>query len=77
MWDWVRRIPHPGYKKCGGRVRDCSSTPITDWLDLAFQEHDKDMDDEKLAKSLRSGDKKKLGLWGRIYLFWAKMVFKV
>lgn len=33
--------------------------------------------DRKLGKTLRSGDKKELGLWGRIYLFGAKLVFKV
>lgn len=32
--------------------------------------------DRKLAKILRKGDPKKLKLWGKIYLFGAKIVFR-
>lgn len=95
MWNWVRYIPVPGYKKCGGRTRDCSTSPVQDWMDLAFEKHDQDLNlaskeskkglrklakrgaDKRLGKALRRGDKKKLGLWGRIYLFGAKIVFRV
>lgn len=94
MWNWIRKLPHPGYGKCGSAPRDCSTKPVTDWLDLAFEQHDEDLRiaskeaigelkklatlgaDRKLAKALREGDPKKLKLWGRIYLFGAKMVFK-
>ena len=32
--------------------------------------------DRKLAKALRKGNPKKLKLWGKIYLFGAKIVFR-
>jgi len=94
MWNWLRRIPTPTYGKCGGASKDCSTRPVRDWMDKAFEKHDKDLDiasketteklkelarkgaDRRLGKKLRSGNKKKLGLWGRIYLFGAKLVFK-
>jgi len=67
--------------------RDCSTTKPRDWMDLAFEAHDKELNkaetkeqkgnaDSKLGKILRKGDKKLLGIWGRIYLFGAKFVFK-
>jgi len=95
MWNWLRKIPTPGYGKCGGAKRDCSISKPRDWMDLAFEQHDKDLNlsskepteilrklskieaDRKLGKTLRSGDKKKLGIWGRVYLFGAKFVFRV
>lgn len=95
MWNLFRHIWTPTYGKCGGASKDCSSSKPRDWLDLAFEEHDQDLNiaskekkegmrkiakrgaDRKLAKALRKGDKKKLGWWGRIYLWGSKIVFKV
>jgi len=95
MWNWIRSLPHFGYGKCGGASRDCSSSPVRDWMDLAFEKHDEDLRislkeptkglkklatkgaDRRLGKILRSGDKNKLGLWGKIYLFGAKLIFRV
>ncbi len=95
MWNWIRRLPSPTYGKCGGASKDCSLKKPRDWMDLAFEQHDKDLNlaskettkglkklarkgaDRKLGKKLRSGNKKKLGLWGRVYLFGAKFVFRV
>jgi len=96
MLNWLRKIPHPGYGKCGGANRDCSISKPRDWMDLAFEEHDNDLQsasqkvtkvlrdlaknnaDIKLGKALRKGDPKKLNkeIWGRIYLFGAKIAFK-
>jgi len=95
MFEWIRRLPHPGYGKCGSAARDCSTSKPRDWMDLAFEKHDQDLNiaskeptkglkklarkgaDRKLGETLRSGNNKLLGLWGRIYLFGAKLIFRV
>jgi len=87
MWNWLRKIPTPGYGKCGGANRDCSITKPRDWMDLAFEKHDNDLHkartqvgrdkaDQALGKALRKGDPKKLSLYGRIYRWGAMFVFK-
>lgn len=40
MFNWMRWLPHPGYKKCGGASRDCSLAGTRDWMDEAFKKHD-------------------------------------
>ena len=96
MFNWVRKLPHPTYGKCGGASKDCSTTPPRDWMDIAFKEHDEDLKiaseektevlrkvarkgaDRKLAKALRKGDSKKLNrkIYGPIYLFFSKLIFR-
>lgn len=39
MKEWARKIPHPGYGRCGGRNRDCSKSSL-DPLDRLFDLHD-------------------------------------
>lgn len=88
MFEWIRRLPHLQYGKCGGFGRDCSIKPPRDWMDLAFEQHDKalyaaeDPDDRKaadhaLARTLRCGDPKKLGLYGRFYRKLAMLIFRL
>lgn len=43
MFEWLRKIPHPKYGKCGGASRDCSVKPPLDDLDLAFEKHDNEL----------------------------------
>jgi len=88
MLNWIRKLPHPKYGKCGGYGRDCSLTPPRDWMDRAFEQHDKALSkcttkhqckqaDHALARSLREGDPTALKLWGRIYRRLAMMIFKL
>lgn len=93
MFEWLRKIPHPQYGKCGGAGRDCAGKcdikPIS-WMDEAFKQHDNALGraqtkvkedrrnaDHALARALRCGDSKKLGLWGKIYRFGAMIFFKL
>jgi len=89
MFEWLRKIPHPGYGKCGGANRDCSISKPRDWMDIAFEQHDNELQeaktdgdrkkaDMKLGTILREGNPKKLTrkIYGRVYLFFAKMFFK-
>lgn len=48
MFNWLRKIPHPHYGKCGGANRDCSPSGPIDEIDEAFDLHD----DELHAASL-------------------------
>ncbi len=90
MWKWVRYIPTPGYKNYGGMRNKCDKDqcplPI-DWMDKAFRLHDialkkartqlgRIQADKRLGVKLRKGNPKKLGLWGKIYLFGAKIIFR-
>lgn len=43
MFEWLRKIPHPKYGKCGGASRDCSIKPPIDEIDQAFELHDKEL----------------------------------
>ena len=95
MLEWMRRLPHPGYGKCGGYRRNCalpdSKMPI-DKLDQLFQRHDQDLlkareitdpvlrkeaikeADLNFGTALR-GDVGTLSLFGKVYLFFAKLIF--
>lgn len=88
MFNWFRKIPHFGYGKCGGAKRDCSPAKPKDWMDLAFKDHDDELEkaknqeeidtaDNKLGRKLRKGDPKKLGVYGKIYRFLSMIIFKV
>lgn len=86
MFGWIRKLPHFGYGKCGGASRDCSIIPPHDWMDIAFKEHDDELEkaktqeeydkaDKRLGEILKKGDPKKLRLWGRIYRRFAMIFF--
>lgn len=87
MFEWLRKIPHPGYGKCGGANRDCSPTPPRDWMDRAFEAHDKNLAaaksktdrkqaDHALARILRAGDPKALSWRGKIYRRISMLIFR-
>lgn len=48
MFEWLRKIPHPKYGKCGGASRDCSVKPPLDEIDQAFEKHDQDLYDASI-----------------------------
>lgn len=50
MFEWLRRLPHPKYGKCGGKGRDCSISKPIDALDAAFDMHDDDLYEADLEK---------------------------
>lgn len=88
MLEWLRKIPHPQYGKCGGFGRDCSIKEPKDWLDKAFAQHDEALFEAKtpeerrqadhaLARSLRWGDPKKLNWYGKLYRLGAILVFRL
>lgn len=82
-----RYLPHFGYGKCGGRNRDCSTRKPRDWMDRAFETHDKELQesenlfdtklaDKKLGKTLRKGDSNQLGFYGKLYRLFAMIIFR-
>ena len=67
MFNWIRSLPHFGYGKCGGKNRDCSISNPRDWMDLAFEEHDINLEEaekfqtEVMRKAARKHSDKILG----------------
>lgn len=39
----LRWLPTPGYGKCGGAWKDCSTRPPVSRMDVLFQEHDQNL----------------------------------
>lgn len=59
MFNWMRKIPHPKYGKCGGASRDCSPSKPIDEMDEAFASHDLELfEADKLPKEKRKAARK-------------------
>lgn len=91
--EWFRWFPTPGYGKCGGAEKDCSTRPPLDEMDILFLEHDQNLyqadqleepqrsearkeSDKLLHDGLTALDPKNLSFYGRLYRFFAILVFK-
>jgi len=82
-----RWLPTPGYGKCGGAKRDCSTSDPRNWMDKAFEQHDKALSeattikmkrtaDNTLYQILKLGNIKELSFYGKLYRIAALVVFK-
>lgn len=63
MFEWMRKLWHPKYGKCGGASRDCSPSKPIDKLDELFAEHDSNLylsdqldNDEERKKARHEAD---------------------
>lgn len=60
MFEWLRKIPHPKYGKCGGASRDCSVKPPIDEIDEAFEKHDRELFESSLLPEEKQKGAKKI-----------------
>lgn len=60
MFNFMRKLPHPKYGKCGGASRDCSPKNPVDKMDDAFLIHDVALyNADQMAKEKRKAARKK------------------